>query len=803
MNRSYPSHDEDQSSLYDPYGQPLSENCYYDAAEMDEDVLEPYYEDEDPCQYNYGLQSEDAYDKRTTPSRLPKPTTTTAAISKTPTKPTTNNQKLPAIPTTTTTAVPTSQSNGRSGRHIGGFAPKPPGPYKTYQPPANYGLLSTTPLTTASTSYSTSTTGTAPQQIMGGISTFTKTLSSMFSSKTPTPATTPAATTTTAAAATTTTSSNGGLSFAAKFMQTRTQSPSIIRPTFPTSHEGVSNYCDEDYYNSIGGGNANPLLPGSMPTVDYGTGDDTKFHYDDLTETDYIAAGDLTDVKNHYNNNYPDYGCVAVEPRLIGDPDDDLAFSGGLGQGRHKHQQQQIDNISYSYCDSNRVVAKTPATTTGATTTVRYQPNINSNSSGAVTSTGGTVVSTVVAAKSGAMLIKQQPTVLYDEDDEDYDSYMRGVDEDEELEEEEFVEYMDDHVVSTSATTSSAAADGSYYTTPSTSVAKSTVAAPYYNYQVDSFNEEDEYKYLEEQEEPVEFYHENDVPSSYNQQQTQQNGGSSQHHGVVDDMLNSAMVAQLPAQGAPSTGATKKKHLAAQDSIDDNEFFMKHSKNQLTINTSSQHDVIREEDDECLTPIGSTTDDYYLHQPSTSTYSPSKGGSTHSPMAVASPPSSLLASTTPAAATPSLLLATTTATTSSSIIGGITASTAAAAMAAATSTMNHIADIGGGGAAAANSEATTTDDYHSSSAFHHHQPPMPMLLLDNGNSSVASLLDPAAISAPEKKKIGLGMAIGEMGMTVAGTTGMVGRKSEITAKQRWNWAYNKIIMQLNVSRHVL
>lgn len=27
------------------------------------------------------------------------------------------------------------------------------------------------------------------------------------------------------------------------------------------------------------------------------------------------------------------------------------------------------------------------------------------------------------------------------------------------------------------------------------------------------------------------------------------------------------------------------------------------------------------------------------------------------------------------------------------------------------------------------------------------------------------------------------------------------RKNEITAKQRWNWAYNKIIMQLNVSRH--
>lgn len=30
--------------------------------------------------------------------------------------------------------------------------------------------------------------------------------------------------------------------------------------------------------------------------------------------------------------------------------------------------------------------------------------------------------------------------------------------------------------------------------------------------------------------------------------------------------------------------------------------------------------------------------------------------------------------------------------------------------------------------------------------------------------------------------------------------GAAARKSEITAKQRWNWAYNKIIMQLNVSK---
>lgn len=34
-------------------------------------------------------------------------------------------------------------------------------------------------------------------------------------------------------------------------------------------------------------------------------------------------------------------------------------------------------------------------------------------------------------------------------------------------------------------------------------------------------------------------------------------------------------------------------------------------------------------------------------------------------------------------------------------------------------------------------------------------------------------------------------------------TGVAARKSEITAKQRWNWAYNKIIMQLNVSSHLV
>lgn len=574
----------------------------------------------------------------------------------------------------------------------------------------------------------------------------------------------------------------------------------------------MSNYCEEDYYNNISG-NANSTHSSQTGTatttgVDY-SGDDFKYNYDDInyTETDYIATGDITNVKNHYNNNYPDYGCVSVEPRLIGDPEDDRAFSGGHGQGQHKHQQQQIDNISYSYCDSNRV----PTTTTSGSqlSSVKYQPTINV-SSGLVSSSGGTVVTTVTS-KSGAMLIKQQPTVLYDEDEEDeyIDTYMAGENDEDEMDEEEYVEYMEDQVPINNATTTSAVCttSGDYYTTPSTTLAKTgSATAPYYNYQVDSFNEEDEYKYLEEQKEqyhmqPDQFYREDPDDMSYNQRP--QNGGGFPHHGVVDDMMNSSdhsMVPQ-PHQSTATNNVTKKKHLAAQDSIDDNEFFMKHSKNQLTINTTSphalttmQHDVIREED-ECLSPIGSAGD--YHHSSSVASPSVNALSPISTIKSVASPPPLSIT------AAPSLLLATTTATTSSSIIGGITASTAAAAMAAATTTMNHIADIGGGGAAAA--EASTSSDIDLASNFKdlHHQQPMPMLLLDNGNSSVASLLDPSSITAPEKKKIGLGMAIGEMGMTVAGTSGMVGRKTEITAKQRWNWAYNKIIMQLNVSRFFL
>lgn len=89
------------------------------------------------------------------------------------------------------------------------------------------------------------------------------------------------------------------------------------------------------------------------------------------------AAARLRDQRTNtaYNNNYADYGCAEVQPLddagalpavlmtatsnqrrhrpgepLLLDVDADDAVD--RPDGRHQHRQQQIDNISYSYCDN-------------------------------------------------------------------------------------------------------------------------------------------------------------------------------------------------------------------------------------------------------------------------------------------------------------------------------------------------------------------------------------------------------------------------------------------------------------------
>lgn len=178
---------------------------------------------------------------------------------------------------------------------------------------------------------------------------------------------------------------------------------------------------------------------------------------------------------------------------------------------------------------------------------------------------------------------------------------------------------------------------------------------PYYSYQHDYFDEEDELVYLENEREEAE---EEDVEEEDVAEEEEDEYGDQLEE--LQDNTKSKLLNKKP------------RHLAAQDSIDDNEFFRQHSKNMLTI---SKQESIQEEDETIQTPI----DELGYPVVGNSTKGKDVEGSA---------------------------------------LGGVE-----------------------GG--------DKTDD--------------------------------------EKKK------------EEAGTGVSTVRKSEITAKQRWNWAYNKIIMQLNVS----
>lgn len=185
-------------------------------------------------------------------------------------------------------------------------------------------------------------------------------------------------------------------------------------------------------------------------------------------------------------------------------------------------------------------------------------------------------------AKS-SLLTKQQTTEIYEED-------------------EEYKEYVEDDHYENYDNTSKSSIITSTQPTNSTSVPSSTVATtidnynsnssystyptnqPYYNYQYDCFDEEDELVYLEnEREEEAE---EEDVEEEDVAEEEEDEYGDQLEE--LQDSSKSKMLNKKP------------KHLIAQDSIDDNEFFRQHSKNMLTI---SKQESIQEEDETIQTPI--------------------------------------------------------------------------------------------------------------------------------------------------------------------------------------------------------
>lgn len=262
------------------------------------------------------------------------------------------------------------------------------------------------------------------------------------------------------------------------------------------------------------------------------------------------------------------------------------------------------------------------------------------------TSTGSSKLNGYGSNKTKSSLLVKQQTEIYEED----------------LEDDEYREYMDDDHYNTTSKSS---------TLPTTqSMPSSTMAntmdnsnssyssyqpnQPYYNYQHDYFDEEAELVYLENEREEAEEEEEVEEEDVVEEEEDEYGDQLEELH----DTSKSKLLNKKP------------RHLAAQDSIDDNEFFRKHSKNMLT---SNKQESIQEEDETIQTP----TDEHGV---------PAKGKDLES-----------------------------------STIGGV--------------------GVEG---------ADKVDD------------------------------------EKKKEEIGTGMS--------------ATRKSEITAKQRWNWAYNKIIMQLNVSR---
>lgn len=207
---------------------------------------------------------------------------------------------------------------------------------------------------------------------------------------------------------------------------------------------------------------------------------------------------------------------------------------------------------------------------------------MDSNLSDMPTSTGGAKINGYGSNKTkGSLLVKQQ-TEIYEED----------------LEDEEYKEYMeDDHYNSTSK---SSILTSTHSTVPSSTVAttvdnynsnansNSSYSSypnnqPYYNYQHDYFDEEAELVYLENEREEAE------------EEEVEEEDVVEEEEDEYGDQLE-----ELQDNSKSKLLNKKPRHLAAQDSIDDNEFFRKHSKNMLT---SNKQDSIQEEDETIQTPI--------------------------------------------------------------------------------------------------------------------------------------------------------------------------------------------------------
>lgn len=527
--------------------------------------------------------------------------------------------------------------------------------------------------------------------------------------------------------------------------------------------------------------------------VDYNT-NDYKYMYDEYSENDYIATGDIISKKINYNNNYTNYSNLDSNSIL-----NNQMGNNKIGDGNQLTGQLMTTAAAAASTTTTTLLPSIPAAANLLTNKNLYCDSASTNNAynlinnqldkndklsdtnygyinGITTNTNSTIndhllssthmyVDPHEAAVNNIVLKQQQeidPNEVYEED------------------------YEED-IIRNNSNNASANANANAYNHNY----NQQYQTPYYNYQEDYFNEEDEYKYLEEEREEADL-----------EEQLEEEDDDGNDHDLIgdgdidpdmdgyasDDDPNIHLVddnnKKLNGSARSSISHNKKRHLSAQESISDNDFFMQHYDGQGVggvKNLNKQESII--EEDESQYAIDNKA---MARAPSITTKSPNTITTIAQTIAMSS-------ASAPAPVVTSRPL---------SLLVAMTTTTGAQALNTTKQPGDIVSDIIG--------TATIGLDLPAPSIQPAHTGGIGAAMIGGDATAMmmaaAKLATTATGSATTNKVDDVIDDINKKKQSIRSETdeqlniGAASRKSEITAKQRWNWAYNKIIMQLNVSR---
>lgn len=474
-------------------------------------------------------------------------------------------------------------------------------------------------------------------------------------------------------------------------------------------------------------------------TVDY-TNEDYKYIYEDYSENDYIATGDIITSNNY--NNYEDYTNSSLD--------------GGKLMDSSSNKTNGQDAIVSILNNKNLNCDSTSANNVYNLVHNRSDNVINLNG---IADKYDEYDQTFSKANSNNNIMNRNKLIENDSNNNNdntsnLSNSMVMMNQQEQQELEVYQEtYEEDQLAMVQASRSTTVVYNNR------GLNAQYQSAPYYTYQEDSFNEEDEYRYLQkEQEEAKRNMHgdnyENErisvkplvveVEDEYIDADT---------NGYRSDDDSNIMLDINRGGLAKDTTKPKERKLLTQESISDTDFFQQHFEGtKCNASQLNKQESIMEEDE---SPISIENKSIYSSNTTAVT--------TSAPSLITSRPLSLLAAMT-TTTTAQALSATKQPGDVSDIIG--------TAIDSAQQQQQQQQQIGGDATAmmmAAAKLATTA----------------------TGSATTNKVDD--VIDDINKKKHSIRSEADELTLVPSS------KKSDITAKQRWNWAYNKIIMQLNVS----